>query len=218
MGTLSLLTKEQQIIFHEVAGNTYTKQNFYFTGGTALSAFYLRHRYSDDLDFFSEKKFDNQVIFTLVQEWSKKHNFTLKAEVIEVMYVFNLIFPQNIPVKVDFSYYPYKRIETRNKIDGVVIDSLLDIAINKIVTISQRTDVKDFVDLYFLLQQTSVWDLIEGAKIKFKIQIEPFLLASDFLKVEDFTFLPRMIMPLKLDDLKIFYRQKAKDLGKKILA
>lgn len=26
--------------------------DFYLTGGTALSRFYLNHRYSDDLDFF----------------------------------------------------------------------------------------------------------------------------------------------------------------------
>jgi Nucleotidyl transferase AbiEii toxin, Type IV TA system len=28
-------------------------QDFYLTGGTALSAFYLRHRYSVDLDLFT---------------------------------------------------------------------------------------------------------------------------------------------------------------------
>jgi predicted nucleotidyltransferase component of viral defense system len=29
-----------------------TKNNFYLTGGTALSRFYLNHRFSDDLVFF----------------------------------------------------------------------------------------------------------------------------------------------------------------------
>ena len=35
--------------------------NFYLTGGTALSAFYLYHRYSVDLDFFTkdETAFNN---------------------------------------------------------------------------------------------------------------------------------------------------------------
>lgn len=32
--------------------------DFYLTGGTALSRFYLNHRYSDDLDFFAHKKSD----------------------------------------------------------------------------------------------------------------------------------------------------------------
>lgn len=218
MGTLSFLTEEQKIIFREVADNAYTQQNFYFTGGTALSGFYLQHRYSDDLDFFSENELENQVLFTLMHEWGKKHNFTLQAELVEVMYIFNLIFPKNISLKIDFSYYPYKQLEQRNKIKGLAIDSRLDIAVNKIVTISQRTDVKDFVDLYFLLREFTCWNLIEGAKIKFNMEIDPFLLASDFLKVEDFTYLPRMIKPLTIEELKKFYRQQALDLGKTTLA
>ena len=32
--------------------------DFYLTGGTALSRFYLNHRYSDDLDFFVNQKDD----------------------------------------------------------------------------------------------------------------------------------------------------------------
>lgn len=217
MGTLSFLTKEQQIIYSEVAQNNYIRKNFYFTGGTALSSFYLHHRYSDDLDFFSETSFDNQVIFTLMQEWGKKHQFSLQSRFVEVVYIFDLVFPKNIPLKIDFSYYPYKRIKKGNVIDKVTIDSLFDIGVNKIVTVSQRSDVKDFVDLYFILQKLSTWDLIHGAKIKFHMEIEPFLLAVDFLKVEDFTFLPRMISSITLDELQSFYRKKAQDLGKKSL-
>lgn len=217
MGTLSFLTKEQQIIYSEVAQNNYIRKNFYFTGGTVLSSFYFHHRYSDDLDFFSETSFDNQVIFTLMQKWGKKHQFGLQSRFVEVVYIFNLVFPKNIPLKVDFSYYPYRRIEKSRTIDKVTIDSLFDIGVNKIVTVSQRTDVKDFVDLYFILQKFSIWDLIHGAKIKFRMEIEPFLLAADFLKVEDFTFLPRMINSLTLDELRSFYRKKAQDLGIKSL-
>ena len=42
--------------------------------------------------------------------------------------------------------------------DNLEIDSLLDIAVNKILTLSSRAEVKDFVDLYFLLQKFSLWD------------------------------------------------------------
>lgn len=215
MGTLSTLTKEQQIIYSEVAQNSYIRKNFYFTGETALSSFYFQHRYSDDLDFFSETTFDNQVIFTLMQEWSRKHQFSLQSRFVEVVYIFDLVFHNNTPLKIDFSYYPYKRIEMGETIDGMTIDSLLDIGVNKIVTVSQRNDVKDFVDLYFILQKFTIWDLMQGAKIKFHMEIEPFLLAADFLKVEDFSFLPRMIKPITLGELKSFYRQKAQELGKK---
>lgn len=215
MGKVQFITEGQKIILDELKQNDFLKSHFYFTGGTALNSVYLHHRYSDDLDFFSQERFDNQVIFTLMQEWGKKHNFTLQSRFVEVAYIFNLAFKNKINLKVDFAYYPYKRLEKGILIDNLEIDSLLDIAVNKLLTISQRTDVKDFVDLYFLLQKFTVWDLIEGLKVKFGIEIEPFLLASDFLKVEDFDYLPRMIISLTLDELKSFFKQKAKELGKK---
>jgi predicted nucleotidyltransferase component of viral defense system len=100
-------------------------------------------------------------------------------------------------------------------VSNLEIDSLLDIAVNKMLTISQRSEAKDFVDLYFLLQKFHVWDIITGVKVKFRVEIEPLLLGSDFLKVEDFDFLPKMILPLTLEKLKIFFRQKAQEVGLK---
>lgn len=218
MGKIQFFTKEQQIILDEVKKSEYLNSNFYFTGGTALSAFYLQHRYSDDLDLFSQKKFDNQVIFTLIEEWGRKHKFTLQSRFIEVVYIFNLLFSNKEKLKVDLSYYPYKRLGKGMAVDNLEVDSLLDIAVNKALTISQRSEVKDFVDLYFLLQKFHVWDLITGVKVKFHIEIEPLLLGADFLKVEDFKFLPKMIKPLTLEELKVFFRQKAKDIGLKSIA
>lgn len=215
MGKIRFTTPEQEIILGEIKKNNFLQSNFYFTGGTALSSLYLHHRYSDDLDFFSQKKFDPQIIFTILQDWGKKHNFTFQARFVEVVYICNLVFKNKMNLKLDFSYYPYKKIEAGAIIEGIEVDSLLDIAINKLLTVSQRNEVKDFVDLYFLLQKFSVWDLNYGVRKKFKYEIDPILLASDFLKVEDFDYLPRMIKPLTVDGLKSFFREKAKDLGSK---
>ena len=215
MGKIHLFTKEQKIILDAITKTNYLQSSFYFTGGTALSNFYLSHRYSDDLDFFSENKFDNQVLLTLMDEWSSKYNFSFKSRFIEVVYIFNLVFKNKTELKVDFAYYPHKRLERGKVIDNLEIDSLLDIAVNKILTVSQRSEVKDFVDLYFLLQKFHVWDLITGVKVKFNVEIEPLLLGADFLKVEDFDFLPRMILPLTLEELKAFFRQQAKEMGLK---
>lgn len=216
MGKVHIFTKEQQVILDVVRKSEFFRSSFYFTGGTALSAFYLEHRYSDDLDFFSQERFDQQVILTLVQEWSKKYKFSIKSSrFAEVVYIFMLKFNNNEALKVDFGYYPYKRIEKSTVQNGIKIDSLTDIATNKLLTISQRYDVKDFVDLYFLLQKFSIWDLIEGVRIKFNMELEPLLLGADFLKVEEFDYLPRMIKPLTLKELKEFFRQQAREIGRK---
>ena len=217
MGKISILTKEQDIILAEIKKSPFLSTNFYFTGGTALSAFYLQHRYSEDLDFFSEKNIDTEAIFTFFQELSRQHDFTFTSEFQEVVYIFLLKFNNTETLKVDFGYYPYKQIEKPKELNGIKTDSLTDIAVNKLLTITQRNTVKDFVDLFYLLEKFTVWELIEGVRLKFKMQLEPFILASDFLKVEDFDYLPRMIKPLTLDELKFFYRQKAKEIGKKSL-
>jgi hypothetical protein len=71
----------------------------------------------------------------------------------------------------------------------------------------------DFIDYYYISKHYTVWDLIEGARKKCRMDIDPWSLSTDFLSVEKFDSMPRMIKPLSLEQLKIFYRQKAKKLG-----
>jgi predicted nucleotidyltransferase component of viral defense system len=215
MGKIQFHTKGQELIFDEIKKNEFLRTQFYFTGGTALSAVYLHHRYSDDLDFFTINKFETQTIFTIISQWAALHHFTFTANFAEVVYIFLLTFPDASELKVDFSYYPYSKLEKEQIIDGILIDSLLDIAVNKLLTITQRTEVKDFVDLYFLLDKFTVWDLREGVKQKFKVELDPLIIASDFLKVESFNYMPKMISSLTIKQLQSFFQEKAKDMGLK---
>ncbi|MFH1863611.1 MAG: nucleotidyl transferase AbiEii/AbiGii toxin family protein [bacterium] len=56
-----LLTKEQKQILEFVSKDKVITSQFYLTGGTALSYFYFKHRFSEDLDFFSEDVAINKV-------------------------------------------------------------------------------------------------------------------------------------------------------------
>lgn len=207
-------TQEQRVIFNKIKETEFLRENFYFTGGTALSLFYLEHRYSEDLDFFSEKKFDDEDLVSYFTQWAKECNFTFKANIKEMVDIFILDFGKGKTLKVDFGYYPHKRVEKGKIYEGVMIDSLLDIGINKLLSINQRAQVKDFVDLYFLLRKFTIWDLIEGVRVKFRMEMEPWILAADLLIINDFNDLPLMIKPLKLEELKNFFREKARELGK----
>ena len=95
------------------------------------------------------------------------------------------------------------------------IDSIRDIATNKLLTINQRNDIKDFVDLYFLLKHFTIWDLIYGVKEKFRREMDMVLIASDFTKAEEFDFLPKMLVPLELSELKDFFKQKVIEIAKR---
>jgi len=134
-----------------------------------------------------------------VADWSKKHSFTFETQFVEPTHVYILNFEDGQKLKIDFAYYPHKMLDKRKRLGKLEVDSKLDIAENKTLLISgQRVEVKDFVDLYFLLQEFTVWDLIEDVRIKFNARIEPFVLASDFTTPEEFEFLPKMLKPCLL--------------------
>lgn len=208
----------QKIVIEEFKKDNFLQENFYFTGGTALSVFYLGHRLSEDLDFFSEKDFPPERILQFMQRLAKKHNFTytLRQPEGESMLVFSMNVAGKGQLRVDFNHYPFKRIEAGKNIEGLEVDSLRDIGSNKLLIVNQRADIKDFVDLYFLFREFTVWDLTHSVEKKFGMRLEPVMLASDFLKVEEFDFLPKMLVPLELSELKLFFKEKAVEIGKRV--
>lgn len=212
MGQITIINPEQELLLNKFRQDEFLSSNFYFTGGTALSLYYLKHRQSIDLDFFSDHEFDPQAILDTVNTWGEELNLTVDYLVIEKTQIFNLTFPNKHTVKIDFALYPYKQVKKCQMISGVKVDSLTDIAINKLLTAEQRSEVKDFVDLYFLLESFSIWDLLEGVKVKFGVKIDPFIIGSDLLKVESFDYLPEMVKPLTLEQLKSFFKEKAKQI------
>lgn len=205
----------QRFIFDEFAINPKLTKQFYFTGGTALSAVYFHHRESEDLDFFSENDFESERVENFIEKIAKEKRLLIRFTQKERTKIFELLRSGKVEIKVDFALYPYKRIRKGMKINNVYIDSLQDIATNKLQTITNRTEVKDFVDLYFLLKQFTLWDLIYGVKDKFRMELDLIWLGTDFLKVEKFDFLPKMLVPLELAELKDFYKSLAKKLGMK---
>ena len=208
------LTTEQKTILDFVATSDALTSQFYFTGGTALSSFYLDHRESEDLDFFSQQPFSQELIDSTLAPLLQTQDIRVKTEFIDPLYRFRMLFPTKTEVKVDFSHYTYPRVSQSLTYQKITIDGLLDIAVNKLQSITSRHAVKDYVDLYFLLKQFTFWDLREGMRIKFRNDLEPIIIASDFLAVEDFAFLPKMHKPLTLDELKTFFRTEAVKLGR----
>lgn len=212
MGKISFTPLQRQV-FDKFSQDKNLREKFYFTGGTALSVFYFQHRHSEDLDFFTEKSFSDEPVMEFINKIAKELKTTSKLTKIENTRIFELKKNQKRIIKIDFGYYPYPRIEKGITYQDVSIDSLHDLATNKFQAVIQRTEVKDFVDLYFLLQKFTIWDLIYAVEKKFRFEIDMFLVGILFSKVEDFTFLPKMIAPLTLRELKEFFLAKAKEVA-----
>lgn len=211
------LTPLQRFIFDEFSKDKKLTRQFYFTGGTALSSAYLKHRESEDLDFFSETDFDKDLVDKFIQRITKIKGFQIKLTQRERTRIYELVKSNKVQIKIDFAYYPYKRLKRDLTVSGVKIDNIFDIATNKLQTITNRTEVKDFVDLYFLLKKFTIWDLMYAVKEKFRLELDLIWLGSDFLKVKKFENLPKMLTPLNLKELQEFYKEKAKQLGMSVV-
>lgn len=208
-------TPLQKLVFDRFSQNQVLREKFYFTGGTALSVFYLNHRESEDLDFFSVENYNDEPIIEFIKNISSDLKTTSKITKIEHTRIFELEKNKKRVIKIDFAYYPYPRLEKGKAYQNVSIDSLRDIGTNKLQTIIQRTEVKDFVDLYFLLKEFTIWDLMYAVEKKFRLEMDLLLISVLFSKVEDFNYLPKMLTPLTLPDLKKFFLDKAKEVAKK---
>ncbi|MBI5123102.1 nucleotidyl transferase AbiEii/AbiGii toxin family protein [Candidatus Roizmanbacteria bacterium] len=124
-------------------------QNFYLSGGTALSLL-LGHRESEDLDFFIKTPFQPQELQQKLLNTSNLENVTLDEGTL------NFFIDK---VKLQFSYYPYNLLEDLIPWNGIHLSSVADIACTKLITISMWGSKKDFIDLYVILQQMTLKEL-----------------------------------------------------------
>jgi predicted nucleotidyltransferase component of viral defense system len=216
-----VLSKNQRNILDIISKDKTLCDNFYLTGGTALAGFYLHHRLSEDLDFFSEEEFDPQSISVFLKKIRNK----AKIKKVEYQQSFNrnLFFLDLVngdKIKMEFTYFPFARIEKKEKIGDLFVDSVLDIAVNKVFTIYQKPRARDFIDLYFILKkykELSLDDLVKKAQIKFGNYIDPIQLGVQYMKAKGLKDFPKMLVDIKEDEWQEFFISEARKLSNKII-
>ena len=135
------------------------KYGFYLAGGTAL-ALQIDHRTSLDFDFYTEKKFDPTIFQRLLERKFKEVILLQKAE-------------GTLSVKIDgvatsFFQYPYPLIFPPIKYQNFPpLASKEDIAAMKVIAISDRGTKRDFIDIYFLLKEFSLEEIMNFVKKKY---------------------------------------------------
>ena len=149
----TILSDNQIKILEVISNDKEICQSFYLTGGTALAEYYLQHRLSEDLDFFSEQEFNVQAISVFFAK--NKKLLGIKKVDIQQSFNRNLVFLclKNEVIKTEFTYFPFPRIEKNKKRNKLFVDSLEDIAVNKLFTIYQKPRSRDFIDLYLIIKK-----------------------------------------------------------------
>lgn len=173
-----------------------TEHEFYLTGGTCLSRFYVEKRYSDDLDFFTNEsprysfaikniKKALQERFQLVTEVESKDFTRFKID--------NLL-------QVDFvNDISFRYKEPRISKENYFVDTVENILSNKITAVIGRDNPKDIFDIYLIWKFYDIkWDeILDAAHQKAGFSNEELIIRLksfpkellEEIKIIDYTFL-----------------------------
>ncbi|MBN2894472.1 MAG: nucleotidyl transferase AbiEii/AbiGii toxin family protein [Campylobacterales bacterium] len=187
-----------------------TEHEFYLTGGTCLSRFYVEKRYSDDLDFFANqsprysfavKNIKNalKAKFDLVVEVESKDFTRFKIDdLLQVDFVNDLSFRYKEPIVNAEDY---------------LLDTIENILSNKITAVIGRDNPKDIFDIYLIWKfYTFDWhEMLDAAHKKASFSNEELIIRlksfpRDLLqeiKIADETFLNdfEREFPLIIDEI-----------------
>ena len=196
-----LLTPLQRTVLDAVFAQEPFAQSFYLTGGTALAAFYLFHRYSDDLDLFTNDQ-PLELVWPALQPLLPQLGLTVESRTPQFI---RLRHPEGL--RVDVVHDVPFRMGVPVRQGTWLVDTLGNVTLNKVTAIQGRLDVKDYVDLYLLLRDDPQRILLLLSQARQKdASLEPFLWSRVIGDVETFRVPPRMLVPLQLPELVAFYR------------
>ncbi len=133
---------------------------FYLVEGTAL-ALQIGHRFSVDLDLFTLKPFDTS---KLHETLNGIFDVSIESESSNMLITFIN------DVKVDFVKMSYPLLYASIEVDAIRMLEIRDIAPMKLKAVTQRGSKKDFFDIYFLLNNLSLEEMLGIFQEKFKQQ------------------------------------------------
>ena len=169
-------------------------QGMRLVGGTSLALQY-GHRQSVDLDFFGKLTVSQDDIISMMEQMGpcclrNRTNNILQLIVNGVM----------VDV-VDYSRYPW--IDAPVCFDGLTLASPKDIAAMKINAIEGRGSLKDFIDIYLLLQHYSLDELLSFYSQKYpNYSIFRALLSLTYFDDAENEAVPKMFIPADWNTIK----------------
>lgn len=208
-------------LFREGLGD----RGFFLSGGTGLAAWYLGHRYSDDLDLFVRTRGSIRSDIDWAIEQFGRLGLDVDRDIVSDGFGRLFLTPglnrdPDESLKVEFVVDAGPPMDTPTVEGRIIIDSFEDIAANKISAITGRmpSDIKDHVDLYFILARSelTVEYLLSRAREKdaYLERGDGMLqFATNLLEVERWDRVTtRMIEPLDIEELRMVLAPIARNM------
>lgn len=150
-----------QTAFLELFSQVPDHEQFYLTGGTALAEYYLGHRLSFDLDLFTST--EGLVLPTSygVESLAQRTGF-----IVQVVRRFNTYIELDVKrdqekLKIDLALDSPFRYELPVQTSmGVLVNDRKDLQVDKLLAYYGRAEPRDAVDLYFILKEEIIDNLL----------------------------------------------------------
>ncbi|MEW5940193.1 MAG: nucleotidyl transferase AbiEii/AbiGii toxin family protein [Chloroflexota bacterium] len=163
LGTLTPLQREIVDLFADLPD----KGQFYFTGGAALAEYYLGHRRSFDLDFFTGTEDIVIPISYQIESLCQKRGLPVKVIRRLSTFVQFVAEKEGESLKVDMALdSPFRFEPSVFTQEGIFVNNYADLRIDKVLAYFGRAEPRDAIDLYFILQKESPEILLEQAAQK----------------------------------------------------
>lgn len=207
---LNHLPSRTRNLLDKLANQKFIKK-FYLAGGTAVALF-LNHRQSQDLDFFSEKEFNSAMLIKRLKKITKFRGIK-SAE--------DTLISKLDDIKVSFFSLPYKLIESPLKYKNLTIATLVDLALMKILAISDRGTKRDFIDLYFLCQKVKTLEeflyLFPKKFGRYNYNLYHIIKSLSYFKDAEQDEMPKMYTEIEWKKVEKFFKQEKPKLAKKFI-
>jgi len=182
-------------------------RSFYLAGGSA-AALHLGHRVSVDLDLFTSQ--DHYDAEALTQRLRTIGHLNIQQQSQGTLV--GLL----AGVRLSFFAYPYPLLAEMADLDGVAVAHLLDIALMKLIAISQRGTKRDFVDLYFICRHGyQLGELLRRVSEKYQaVSYSSYhlLRALAYFSDAEEDESPQMLVPFDWNEVKYFFQAEVRRL------
>ena len=175
---------------------------FYLAGGTGL-ALEFGHRVSVDLDLFTEDHFQPHAIRDRLREAPALRTIQMAPDSLDL---------EIFGVKISFLRYPYPRLFPTRRFMALEVADPRDIACMKLDAVASRGSRRDFIDLYFLLREYKLPELLELFDAKYAAaspnRVHMAKALTYFADAEDEPP-PHMLATADWDRVKAFFEAEA---------
>ncbi len=162
-------------------------------------ALQLGHRTSVDLDLFTSRKFNALAV---------RDSLRLAPQFAVHQVAEHTLHAHIAATQVRFLHYPYPLQFETHSFHELVVADIRDIACMKLDALSSRGTRRDFVDLYFLLQQFDFGELLNWFDAKYaaaapnRVHLSKALTYFADAELEP---MPNMLVPAEWSRIKAFF-------------